>query len=103
LQRAVRRGDGWIAIGKSPADLKQPLETLRELAVKAGRKPEELHISMLPISAPSLEQVIDDLAGYAEAGVHHLYLSMRAWTTEFSRFMELMGRFADAAGLATGK
>jgi hypothetical protein len=24
---------------------------------------------------------------------------MRAWTTEFSRFMELMARFADAAGI----
>ena len=39
---------------------------------------------------------------YAEAGVHHLYLSMRAWTTEFSRFMELMGRFADAVKLTAG-
>jgi probable F420-dependent oxidoreductase len=99
LQRVARRGDGWIAIGKSPKDLTQPLETLRELTNKAGRKPEELHISMLPISTPSLEQVIQDLPRYAEAGVHHLYLSMRAWTTEFSRFMELMGRFADAVGL----
>ena len=54
---------------------------------------------MLPISASSLDQVIEDLPRYAEMGVQHLYLSMRAWTTEFSRFMELMGRFADAAGL----
>jgi probable F420-dependent oxidoreductase len=102
LQRVARRGDGWIAIGKSPADLKQPLETLRELTIKAGRKPEELHISMLPISAPNLDQVIEDLPRYAEAGVQHLYLSMRAWTTEFSRFMELMGRFADAVHLTAG-
>jgi probable F420-dependent oxidoreductase len=101
LQRVSRRADGWIAIGKSPADLKQPLETLREMAAQAGRKPGELHISMLPISAPSLEQVIDDLPRYAELGVQHLYLSMRAWTTEFSRFMELMARFADAAGLTS--
>ncbi len=99
LHRVVRCADGWIALGKSPADLKQPLETLREMAVKAGRKPAELHISMLPISASSLDQVIEDLPRYAEMGVQHLYLSMRAWTAEFSRFMELMGRFADAAGL----
>jgi probable F420-dependent oxidoreductase len=99
LQRAARHGDGWIAIGKSPAELTQPLQTLREMATKAGRKPEQLHISMLPIGAPSLDHVIDDLPRYAEAGVQHLYLSMRAWTTEFSRFMELMGRFADAAKL----
>ena len=99
LHRVVRCADGWIALGKSPSDLKQPLETLREMAVKAGRKPAELHISMLPISASSLDQVIEDLPRYAEMGVQHLYLSMRAWTAEFSRFMELMGRFADAAGL----
>jgi probable F420-dependent oxidoreductase len=99
LQRVARRADGWIAIGKSPADLIRPLETLREMALKTGRNPAELHISMLPISAPSLDQVIDDLPRYAELGVQHLYLSMRAWTTEFSRFMELMARFADAAGL----
>jgi probable F420-dependent oxidoreductase len=99
LQRAARRADGWIALGKSPADLRQPLEMLREMAAKAGRKPDELHISMLPISAPSLEQVIDDLPRYRELGVQHLYLSMRAWTTEFSRYMELMARFADAAGM----
>jgi probable F420-dependent oxidoreductase len=99
LQRVVGRGDGWIALGKSPADLSRPLETLREMAVKAGREPDELRVCMLPISAPSLDQVIQDLPRYAEMGVQHLYLSMRAWTTEFSRFMELMGRFADAAGL----
>jgi len=102
LQRVARRGDGWIAIGKSPADLSQPLDTLRELSVKAGRRPDELHLSMVPIGAPSLEHVIEDLPRYAEAGVQHLYLSMRAWTAEFGRFIELMGRFADAAGLAGG-
>ena len=100
LQRVVRRADGWIAIGKSPADLRQPLETLRDMAAKAGRQPSELHVSMLPVSAPTLEQVVEDLPRYAEMGVQHLYLSMRAWTTEFARFMELMARFAAAAGLA---
>jgi probable F420-dependent oxidoreductase len=99
LQRVARRGDGWIAIGKSPADLKQPFEMLREMIIKAGRKPEELHISMLPVNAPSLDHVIDDLPRYEDLGVQHLYLSMRAWTTEFPRFMELMGRFAEAARL----
>ena len=99
LQRVVRRGDGWIALGRSPADLSKPLTSLREMAAKAGRKPDEIHISMLPISTPSLDQVIEDLPRYSELGVEHLYLSMRAWTTEFSQFMELMGRFAHAAGL----
>jgi probable F420-dependent oxidoreductase len=31
LQRTARRGDGWIAMGKSPDDIKAPLDTLQEL------------------------------------------------------------------------
>jgi len=99
LQRVARQGDGWIALGKGPEDLKAPLETLRGLTAKAGRKPEDLHISMLPISTPSLDQVIKDVPSYAELGVHHVYLSFRAWTGEFSQFMELMTRFAREVGL----
>ena len=101
LQRVARRGDGWIALGKGPEDLKAPLETLRALTVKAGRKPEELHISMLPLACPSLEQVIKDVPHYADLGVHHLYLSLRAWTGEFPQLMELMTRFAREVGLSS--
>jgi hypothetical protein len=72
---------------------------LRELTVKAGRKPEDLHISMLPISTPSLDQVIKDVPRYAEMGVHHVYLSFRAWTSEFPQLMELMARFAREVGM----
>jgi hypothetical protein len=73
--------------------------SLRDLTLKAGRKPEELRICMLPIMSPSLEQVIKDVPRYAELGVHHLYLSLRAWTGEFPQLTELMARFAREAGL----
>jgi probable F420-dependent oxidoreductase len=99
LQRVAKRGDGWIAMGKSPDDIKAPLNTLRELTAKAGRKPEELQINMLPLAAPSLDQVIADVPRYQELGVHHLYLSFRAWTAEFSQLMEMMARFAREVGL----
>jgi hypothetical protein len=75
------------------------LETLRELTVKAGRTPEELQINMLPLAAPSIEQVIKDMPRYSELGVQHIYLSFRAWTAEFSQLMELMARFAREMGL----
>jgi probable F420-dependent oxidoreductase len=101
LQRTARRGDGWIAMGKSPDDIKAPLDTLRELTVKAGRKPEELQINMVPLAAPSLDQVISDLPRYQDLGVQHVYLSFRAWTAEFSQLMELMARFAREVGLKT--
>lgn len=99
LQRVARRGDGWVAMGKGPDDLVKPLDALRELTVKAGRKPEELQLNMLPLAAPSLDQVIADVPRYQELGVQHLYLSFRAWTAEFSQYMELMARFAREVGL----
>jgi probable F420-dependent oxidoreductase len=99
LQRTARRGDGWIAMGKSPDDIKAPFDTLRELAVKAGRKPEDLQINMLPLAAPNIDQVIGDLPRYQDLGVQHVYLSFRAWTADFSQLMELMARFAREVGL----
>lgn len=99
LQRVARRGDGWIAMGKGPDDLTAPLATLRELTNQAGRKPEELQINMLPLATPSLDQVIQDLPRYNDLGVQHVYLSFRAWTSEFSQFMEMMARFAREVGL----
>ncbi|MGE0680411.1 MAG: TIGR03619 family F420-dependent LLM class oxidoreductase, partial [Candidatus Binatia bacterium] len=99
LQRVARRGDGWIAMGKGPDDLKAPLATLQELTNKAGRKPEELQINMLPLATPSLDQVIQDIPRYTDLGVQHVYLSFRAWTSEFSQLMEMMARFAREVGL----
>ncbi|MBM4255422.1 MAG: LLM class F420-dependent oxidoreductase [Deltaproteobacteria bacterium] len=99
LQRTAKRGDGWIAMGKSPDDIKAPLDTLRELTAKAGRKPEELQINMLPLAAPSIDQVISDLPRYQDLGVQHVYLSFRAWTSDFSQLVELMAKFAREVGL----
>ncbi|HKA56258.1 MAG TPA: LLM class F420-dependent oxidoreductase [Candidatus Binatia bacterium] len=99
LQRVARRGDGWIALGKGPEDLKAPLDTLRELTAKAGRKLEDLRLSMLPISTPTLDQVIKDVPRYGELGIDHVYLSCRAWTSEFPQLMALMERFAREVGL----
>jgi len=99
LQRTARRGDGWIAMGKSPDDIKAPFDTLRELTIKAGRKPEDLQINMLPLAAPSLDQVVGDLPRYQDLGIQHVYLSLRAWTADFSQLMELMARFAREVGL----
>ncbi|MEW6299620.1 MAG: TIGR03619 family F420-dependent LLM class oxidoreductase [Thermodesulfobacteriota bacterium] len=99
LRRVARLADGWVAMAKGPDDLKAPLDTLRELTVKAGRKPEELRLCVLPLTAPTLDQVIQDVPAYAELGIHHLYLSFRAWTGEFARLMELMARFAREVGL----
>lgn len=99
LRRIARLADGWVAMAKGPEDVKAPLDTLRDLATKAGRRPEDLHISVLPLAAPTLDQVITDVPQYAALGVHHVYLSFRAWAGEFSQLMELMARFAREVGL----
>ena len=99
LRRVARRGDGWIAMGKSPDDLKAPLETLRTMTADVGRRLEDLQICMLPLGAPSLEHVLHDLPRYDALGVHHVYLSFRAWTDDFSELMKLMERFAREAGI----
>ncbi len=100
LRRIARRGDGWIAMGKGPDDIQEPLETLRELTAQAGRNPADLQICMLPLGAPSVERLIQDIPRYAYLGVHHVYLSFRAWTNEFAELMRLMEHFATTMKLA---
>lgn len=55
LRRIARLADGWVAMAKGPEDVKAPLDTLRDLATKAGRRPEDLRICVLPLAAPTLE------------------------------------------------
>ena len=94
LRRTARRGDGWIAMGEKPDDIKDSLNLLRDFAHQEGRNPETLRICMLPLGAPDLDTLIQDVPQYEELGVDHLYLSFRAWTEDFSTLMKLMERFA---------
>lgn len=100
LRRTARRGDGWVATGKGPDDIKGPLETLWEMTSQEGRNPDDLQICMLPLGAPSVDQLIQDIPRYEELGVHHVYLLFREWTEEFAEFMRLMEHFAKEMKLA---
>jgi len=55
---------------------------------------------MLPLGAPSVDQLIRDIPRYADLGVDHVYLSFRAWTNEFAELMRLMEHFAKEMKLA---
>ena len=59
----------------------------------------DLQLCMLPLAAPSLDRLLDDLPGYEKLELQHVYLSFRAWTNDFSELMRLMERFAREAGL----
>jgi len=67
LQRVVRYCDGWIPAGIQPADLSAAMKNLRSLAEQAGRKAENLPISLfgVPAEEASLRQ-------YQEVGVERI-------------------------------
>ena len=46
LKRVVQFGQGWHALGKSPAELEASMQQLSQLMAAAGRGVDELHISI---------------------------------------------------------
>ena len=93
LRRTARFGDGWHALRKTPAQVREALAELARLATAEGRDPSALHISIsLPVSfdtAPSdrapedqtaLKGEAPDMAAtlraYADAGVHEVVLTL---------------------------
>jgi probable F420-dependent oxidoreductase len=67
LQRVVRYCDGWIPAGIQPADLSAAMKNLRSLAEQAGRKAENLPISLFGVPA---EEAL--LRQYQEVGVERI-------------------------------
>ena len=91
LKRVVQFGQGWHALGKSPAELAQDLATLSDLMQAAGRDISELHISIRcvvefvdqPWDRPfdqrrtlkgTAEEVQGTLNAFAAAGVHEVVI-----------------------------
>lgn len=66
LRRAAAYGDGWVAIGISPAEVTGHLKTLGELA-SARERPRP----GITVMAPDVEQI----SAYAEAGAERLILA----------------------------
>jgi probable F420-dependent oxidoreductase len=91
LRRAARMGDGWFAIGTTPADLAGEVRRLRELTAEAGRDPAAVTVALIegiafterPLDGerPPLrgtpEQVAEGLAAFRQAGLDHLAAGIR--------------------------
>ena len=45
LQRAARRGDGWLPMYFLPSEIERGVQRLRQLAVEAGRDPHSLQVA----------------------------------------------------------
>jgi probable F420-dependent oxidoreductase len=92
LRRAGRRGDGWISSSRASLDdIRLAVETVRSAAEKAGKARDAVRCVVRGVTvlqdAPvdgahratlngSLDQIRDDLALYASAGVDEVFLDL---------------------------
>jgi probable F420-dependent oxidoreductase len=91
LRRIARRADGWLT-AFLPLDAIVAMHgRIRDLATEAGRDPDRidllvranLHVTstrVTPDATPfvgTVEQIADDIARYADAGVDHLHIDLQ--------------------------
>lgn len=91
LRRAVRLGNGYIAIGADPSSLADEVAALRSAALRDRRDPDELTVAMVsrltvcerPAAGPPAPlhgtpgQIVEALGRYGEAGLRHLIADVR--------------------------
>lgn len=113
MRRAVELGDGWLPPlglgpekGLGPARLKEHVTRLREAALAGGRAGESIAIYFrAPLRLTSgpwpkgrrlfygtADEVVEDIQGYADAGVQELVLD--CITREVAETLEMISRFA---------
>src|SRR5262245_28901108 len=69
LRRAAALGDGWYGVGHTPATAGEQVGCLRTLLAEAGRDAAPFEIT---VSHGGGELTADDVARYADAGVHRV-------------------------------
>ena len=69
LKRAAALGDGWYGVGHTPGSAAAQVERLRVLRGEAGRATAPFEVT---VSHGGGELTADDVARYAEAGVHRV-------------------------------
>ncbi len=91
LRRAVRLGDGYLAIASDPVLLRREVDVLRATAEAEGRDPDELTVGLIdgivvtdtPLGSDrgplqgSPEQIVEGLHAFADAGLDHLVAGVR--------------------------
>ncbi|WP_127502993.1 TIGR03619 family F420-dependent LLM class oxidoreductase [Actinoplanes solisilvae] len=106
FRRIARRADGWIPFGISPALVAEGLDQIRELAVAAGRRPEDIQVvhqlgvtSLAEVPAHGREpyrgspsQLVEDIAELVAGGVGHVYVTVATATRDVK---ELLDRAAE--------
>jgi probable F420-dependent oxidoreductase len=106
MRRAVELGDAWHPGWSRPDQLAAQRMELESIALKAGRDPATLDLTLLrpmqildrPADGPrraligTAEQVAEDLQAYAQVGVTHIVLGFR--TTNGQEMLQQVERFA---------
>jgi probable F420-dependent oxidoreductase len=82
LRRVVTLGDGWHAMSRTPAELRDGLDRLRAAAEAAGRAFDTIEISLRfnltdELLARGTPAVVDRICEYKRLGVRHLVLVFR--------------------------
>jgi probable F420-dependent oxidoreductase len=116
LDRIARRADGWLPVGLPPAALRAQWAQLQDAAAAAGRDPGALELIVRAnielADAPlrgdrqpfqgTLEQVVEDLAGTAEAGadevIVELHPSVRDGAELLDKALEVKDRLTTVGG-----
>ena len=114
LRRTARHGDGWHALRKTPAEMRESLAELARLTEAEGRDPGALHISIsLPVTfgtepserAPAERtglkgepaDMAETLQAYADAGVHEVVLTLSS--REKAAHVEMLKRVSEEVRL----
>jgi probable F420-dependent oxidoreductase len=109
LRRAARVGDAWHGIRLTPGELAAKRETLRRLCKEHDREESSVEVSLranvrigetqysdtgdrTPLTG-TVDDLVDDLRRYEEAGLEYLVLSVAARDTDST--IEGLHRFAD--------
>src|SRR5262245_50379242 len=103
MRRAARLADGWMWSGniRPDAEGRKTLEAVQALVASNGRHPGSFGIEgRVPLARLSPEQWGADVAGWrAMPGVTHVCVdTMRLGLTKGAQHVELLRRFAEAAG-----
>lgn len=109
LRRTARFGDGWHALRKTPAQIREAMADLGAMMDAAGRNISDLHISInLPVGMgmkassraaedhTSLKGAAQDMAetisAYGEAGIDEVVLSLGSWEkSAHAEMLQMLG------------
>ena len=93
FRRVAELGDGWHAMSRSPEQFREELARVREAALRAGRDPAALAISLRfslgeELLAKGPQAIVDLLAAYKRAGLQHVLVEFRR--EDHRRMLEIL-------------